>query len=111
MLSESGRSRCPDELICLNRTSPGFRAIHRLIDDSQNFRSRIDAAELVGHRCSAGAIVWRIKHGSHRIAEAACVGSLVARLIPTPDQATRAFTSALSSVVPAVTRGMPKLIA
>jgi hypothetical protein len=39
------------------------------------------------------------------------VGSLVARLIPTPDHATRAFTSALSSVNPAVTSGTPKLSA
>src|SRR6201999_776274 len=39
------------------------------------------------------------------------VGQLVARLIPTPDHATRAFTSALSSVNPAVTSGIPKLIA
>ena len=58
--------------------------------------------------------------GGKRVDRAGCgrqravlleVGLLVARLRPTPDHATGALTSALSSVIPAVTSEIPKLMA
>jgi hypothetical protein len=68
MLSESGGFRCFNDLICLNRPPLDFRAIHQLIEDSQNFRSRIDATKLVSHRGGAGPVTRRLEHSSYRLA-------------------------------------------
>jgi len=51
---------------------------------------RIDPAELVSHSLCPRAMIRLVKHGAHGFrANAWGVGSLVARLMPAPDHATR----------------------
>jgi hypothetical protein len=76
-------------------------------NDREHLGSRVDAGEFFGHLRRPHAAGGSIKHGTDGARSASGVGSLVARLRPTPDHATRALTSALSSVIPAVTSGIP----
>src|SRR3981081_94197 len=95
----------------------GFRgSVHHLIDDLEDPRPRVDAGVFPGHGRRPRPIARLTEPRADPTARIASrsaggVGSSVLRSMPTPNQATRALTSALSSVCPAATIGIPKLSA
>ena len=83
------------------------RTAREFTDDPEDLGAGVDPGELVGHQLGARTIIRPVEHGANRLPQRLRRRSLLARLMPTPDQATRALTAALSSVSPAVTSGIP----
>jgi hypothetical protein len=77
--------------------------------DTEDFRTRIDTCELLRHQRGLRAVVWLVHHSSYRLAQVLRRWFVGCKIYTDTGPSTRAFTSALSSVKPADTIGMPKL--